>query len=218
MLWIFLVAPYGLFNERPRRPRARTRSSSCSAIAPHQNWIGDPTAMNSVIVLNAWTTSGTFMLFYLASLQSISHEVYEAAAIDGASAWQIFWRDHVPAAEAGPLLRGHGRGDRRAAAVRPGVHRAAASSGDPDNALMTVVLYLYNAAFTQLNFGYAAAVGIILFVDHLRRDARPAAAVRRGARMVSEDAMTPVDQTRAPRTPRRRAAPATAGDRRRRRA
>ena len=37
-----------------------------------------------MILLNVWTTSGTFMLFYLASLQSISHEVYEAAAIDGA--------------------------------------------------------------------------------------------------------------------------------------
>ena len=54
--------------------------------------------------------------------------------------------------------------------------------GDPNNALMTMVLYLYNAAFTQFNFGYAAAVGIILFVDHLRRDARPAAAVRRRRR------------------------------------
>ena len=36
--------------------------------------------------------------------------------------------------------------------------------GDPNNALMTIVLYLYNAAFKQFNFGYAAAVGIILFV------------------------------------------------------
>ena len=46
---------------------------------------------------------------------------------------------------------------------------------------MTVVLYLYNAAFRQFDFGYAAAVGVILFVHHLRRHARPAAALRRGA-------------------------------------
>ena len=38
------------------------------------------------------------------------------------------------------------------------------AGGDPNNALMTVVLYLYNAAFSQFNFGYAAAVGVILFV------------------------------------------------------
>ena len=64
---------------------------------PNQNWIHDQdTALNSVIILNAWTTSGTFMLFYLASLQSISNEVYEAAAIDGAGAWQTFRRITFP--------------------------------------------------------------------------------------------------------------------------
>ena len=41
---------------------------------------------------------------------------------------------------------------------------AGGPGGDPNNALMTVVLYLYNAAFAQLDFGYAAAVGVILFV------------------------------------------------------
>src|SRR5262245_28154870 len=50
-----------------------------------QDWFGDQrTAMSSVILLNAWTTSGTMMLFYLAFLQSIPNELYEAAAIDGA--------------------------------------------------------------------------------------------------------------------------------------
>ena len=63
---------------------------------------------------------------------------------------------------------------------------AGGPDGDPNNALMTVVLYLYNAAFTQFNFSYAAAVGVILFVRHLRGDARAAAAVRRGPVMVSD--------------------------------
>ena len=40
--------------------------------------------MNSIIILNAWTTSGTVMLFYLTFLQTIGREIYEAAAIDGA--------------------------------------------------------------------------------------------------------------------------------------
>ena len=42
------------------------------------------TALESIMALNIWTTSGTIMLFYLAALQSISTDVYEAAAIDGA--------------------------------------------------------------------------------------------------------------------------------------
>jgi multiple sugar transport system permease protein len=102
------------------------------------------------------------MLFYLASLQSISHEVYEAAAIDGASAWQTFWRVTFP------LLR---PGHYFVATVAvigalqlfDQAYIGGGVNGDPNNALMTMVLYLYNAAFTQFNFSEAAAIGIILF-------------------------------------------------------
>jgi multiple sugar transport system permease protein len=130
----------------------------------NHNWMGDSrTALNSVIALNAWTTSGTFMLFYLASLQSISHEVYEAAAIDGAGAWQTFW--HITF----PLLR-PGHYFVATVAVIGGLqlfdqaYIGGGTNGDPNNALMTIVLYLYNATFGQFNFDYAAAVGIVLFV------------------------------------------------------
>jgi multiple sugar transport system permease protein len=103
------------------------------------------------------------MLFYLASLQSISHEVYEAAAIDGAGAWQMFWRITFP------LLR-PGHYFVATVAVIGGLQLfdqaliAGNVDGAPNNALMTTVLYLYNAAFRQFNFSYAAAIGIILFV------------------------------------------------------
>src|SRR5262249_22115436 len=51
----------------------------------HRAWFYETqTALPAITALNAWTTSGTMMLFYLASLQSIPTEVYEAAAIDGA--------------------------------------------------------------------------------------------------------------------------------------
>ena len=49
-----------------------------------------------MIILNAWTTSGTFMLFYLARSSRSAGEVYEAAAIDGAGAWQTFRRITFP--------------------------------------------------------------------------------------------------------------------------
>jgi multiple sugar transport system permease protein len=103
------------------------------------------------------------MLFYLASLQSISNQVYEAAAIDGASWWQAFWRVTMPLLRPGhffvltvAIIGALQMFDQ--AIIGGGVN------GDPNNALMTVVLYLYNAAFRQFDFSYAAAVGIILFV------------------------------------------------------
>jgi ABC-type sugar transport system permease subunit len=162
ILWIFIVSPDGLFNTL-REAMGLNPLFELFGFDDNHNWIFDQgTALNSVIILNAWTTSGTFMLFYLASLQSISGQVYEAAAIDGAGAWATF--RHITF----PLLRpGHyfvatvavigalQLFDQAAIAGGP--------AGDPNNALMTVVLYLYNAAFFQVDFGYAAAVGIVLF-------------------------------------------------------
>ncbi|HXG40617.1 MAG TPA: sugar ABC transporter permease [Candidatus Limnocylindrales bacterium] len=162
-LWIFLMAPNGLFNE-VRGALGLNPLFQLFGYGPNHNWIGDyRTAMNTVIALNAWTTSGTFMLFYLAALQSISHEVYEAAAIDGADAWQTFWRITFPLLKPGHffvatvgLIGGLQLFDQAYIAGSP--------NGDPANALMTLVLYLYNALFIQINPGYAAAVGIFLFV------------------------------------------------------
>jgi multiple sugar transport system permease protein len=162
-LWIFLLQPTGLFNSL-REAVGLGGIFEVFGYGPHHNWMGDSrTVLNSVIALNAWTTSGTFMLFYLASLQSISHEIYEAAAIDGANAWQTFWRITFP------LLR---PGHYFVATVAvigalqmfDQAYIGGGTDGDPNNALMTVVLYLYNAAFDQFDFGYAAAVGVVLFL------------------------------------------------------
>ena len=162
-LWIFIVAPDGIFNQS-RAALGLNPLFSLLGFSAVQNWIGDQgTAMNTIILLNAWTTSGTFMLFYLASLQSISHEVYEAAAMDGANAWQAFRRITFPLLKPGhyfvatvAVIGALQLFDQ--ALIGGGVN------GAPNNALMTMVLYLYNAAFSQFNFSYAAAIGIILFV------------------------------------------------------
>jgi multiple sugar transport system permease protein len=163
VLWIFLLQPDGLFNEI-RGALGLNPLFQALGYEPHQNWFGDyRTALNSVIVLNAWTTSGTFMLFYLASLQSISHEVYEAAAIDGAGPWQAFWKITFPLLKPGHFFVA-------TVGVIGGLQLfdqaliAGSSNGDPNKALMTVVLYLYNVAFAQLDAGYAAAIGVVLFI------------------------------------------------------
>lgn len=154
VLFTFITQPDGLFNA----------FLGVFGIESELNWTNNSnTALESVMVLNVWTTSGTMMLFYLASLQSISREVYEAAALDGAGPWQAFWRITFPL-------------------LRPAHYFVAVVSfigalqmfdqafvmgsadGSPANSLTTVVLYLYRAALRQFDFGYAAAVGIVLFV------------------------------------------------------
>ena len=163
LLWILIVSPNGLFNQA-REAMGLNPLFELLGWGPNQNWMGDQrTALLSVVVLNAWTTSGTFMLFYLASLQGIPNEVYEAAAIDGASPWQSFWRITFPLLRPGhyfvatvALIGALQLFDQ--AYIGGGVN------GDPNNSLMSPVLYLYNSAFQQSDFSKAAAVGVILFV------------------------------------------------------
>ncbi len=134
--------------------------------------------MNSVILLNAWTTSGTFMLFYLASLQSISHSCTRPRRSMAPSAWQTFWQITFPLLRPGhffvatvAVIGALQLFDQ--AFIGGGV------GGDPNNALMTHRPYLYNAAFKQFDFSYAAAIGMILFVLDHGRHAGAAAPVRR---------------------------------------
>lgn len=163
VLWIFLLQPDGLFNQ-VRGAIGLNPLFSAMGFDPDHNWFGEAsTAMNSVIILNAWTTSGTFMLFYLASLQSISHEVYEAAAIDGAGPWEAFKSITFPLLKPGHFFVA-------TVGVIGGLQLfdqaliGGGANGDPQYALLTMVLYLYNAAFSQFNPGYAAAIGVVLFV------------------------------------------------------
>ena len=154
VLFTFITQPDGLFNS----------FLGVFGVESEMNWTrNSQTALESVMVLNVWTTSGTMMLFYLASLQSISKDVYEAAALDGAGPWQAFWGITFPL-------------------LRPAHYFVAVVSfigalqmfdqafiigggdGSPANSLSTVVLYLYRAALVKFDFGYAAAVGIILFI------------------------------------------------------
>jgi multiple sugar transport system permease protein len=127
-------------------------------------WFYDSsTALWSIVGLNGWATSGTIMLFYLAALQAIPVGVYEAAAIDGAGAWRTFWKVTFP------LLRpAHffvlvvsviG-----ALQIFDQAFLVAGADGGPNYSTMTVVLYLYNKAIASVQFGYAAAVGVVLFV------------------------------------------------------
>ena len=104
------------------------------------------------------------MIFYLAALQAIPTEVYEAAAIDGAGAWRTFRKITFPLLKPANYFV--------AVVSFIGALKmfdqsfiVGGTSGGPNYSTMTVVLYLYNRAFTgTTRFGYAAAVGLVLFL------------------------------------------------------
>ena len=129
----------------------------------HAWFAQESTALPSIMGLNAWTTSGTMMLFYLASLQAIPTDVYEAAAIDGAGAWRTFWKVTFPLLKPGHFFVA-------VVSIIGALQMfdqsfiVGGASGGPNYATLTVVLYLYNRAFQGIQFGYAAAVGLVLFV------------------------------------------------------
>ena len=130
----------------------------------HRAWFYDTqTALPAITALNAWTTSGTMMLFYLAALQAIPTDVYEAAAIDGAGPWRQFWKITFPLLKPGHFfvatlsIIGCLKLFDQSFIVSGG-------SGGPNYATLTPVLYLYQTAIQDVDFGYAAAMGVVLFL------------------------------------------------------
>jgi len=129
----------------------------------HTAWFGQSnTALESIMGLNVWTTSGTIMLFYLATLQSIPTDVYEAAAIDGTSRWRIFWKITFPLLKPGHFF----------VAVLSIIgclklfdqaYIVSSGKGGPAYSTETAVLYLYQTAIGDYRWGYAATIGIVLF-------------------------------------------------------
>ena len=81
----------------PQRRRPAEQGAVALRLRPsHCVVLHDDDGIAAIAGLNAWTTSGTMMLFYLASLQAIPNDVYEAAAIDGAGPWRTFWKITFP--------------------------------------------------------------------------------------------------------------------------
>ena len=146
---IFILNANGLLNE---------------IIGGNRAWFGDPsTALWAITGLNAWTTAGTVMLFYLAALQSIPTDVYEAAALDGTSVWRAFWRITFPLLKPAHffVLVVFGIG---ALKIFDQSFIVSNGTGGPENSTLTAVLYIYRKAFHGSDFGIAAAAGVVMFV------------------------------------------------------
>jgi multiple sugar transport system permease protein len=126
------------------------------------DWISGPsTTLLLIMILNTWTTIGTMMVIFLAALQNIPGQVYEAARVDGATAWQTFRLITVP------LLR-----PTTFFVVTLGLIGCfqvfdqvyVISSGGPAKTTLTIAYLVYNNAFKNSAMGLAAATALVLFV------------------------------------------------------
>ncbi len=131
----------------------------------HTAWFSTASTVTwSIVGLNAWTTSGTIMLWYLASLQSIPTDLYEAAAVDNTNGWRTFWRITFPLLRPAHffVLVVFGVG---ALKLFDQSYLVSQGSGGPNYSTMNPILYIFNKAFGggQADFGHAAAAGVIYF-------------------------------------------------------
>jgi multiple sugar transport system permease protein len=108
-----------------------------------------------------WKTTPFMALLLLAGLQLIPGELYEAAALDGASRWQTFWRVTLPILKPTILVA---LLFRTIDAVRMFDLPRVLTNGGPGKSTETVVLYTYNTFFTSLNFGYGSTLAVMIFV------------------------------------------------------
>ncbi len=128
-------------------------------------WLTSPDlALWSVILVTIWKGLGYYMVIYLAGLQGISPELYEAAAIDGSDGWRRHVDITLPLM--GPYLF--------LVAVISAISATKVfeeiyvmTQGGPRNSSKTVVYYLYERAFQDLDISYACTIGLVLFVGIL---------------------------------------------------
>jgi putative chitobiose transport system permease protein len=128
-------------------------------------WLTDPKlAIWSVMLVTVWKGLGYYMVIYLAGLQSISPELYEAAAIDGSDGWQKHFDITLPLMRPYLFL----------VAVISAISATKVfeeiyimTQGGPRDSSKTVVYYLYERAFQDLDISYACTIGLVLFLGIL---------------------------------------------------
>ena len=125
-------------------------------------WLSSPNvALISVIILDVWKNVGFAMLIAMAGLQSISSEYYEAAKIDGASAFRIFWQITIPLLSPTILFLVTMN---TIGAFKVFESIVVLTNGGPGDATRSLVMYIYEQGFKSLNMGYASAISLLLLV------------------------------------------------------
>ena len=151
-IWLFFYTPqYGLVAQ---------------VLAPFgiasPNWLGSKdTALGAMIVVAIWKEAGFFMIFYLAALQQMSPSLAEAAALEGASRWQYFWRVLFPLLMPTTIFV---LVNALINAVRLVDHIIVMTKGGPDNASSLLLYYIYQVGFSFWDSAYAAALTVVVLV------------------------------------------------------
>lgn len=132
---------------------------------PPQLFLGSPTqALPSITLVAVWAAVGFTIIIFLAGLQQIPDIYYEAAEIDGATAWQKFWKITIPLLN--PVIvyltvLATISFLREFVLVR---NMSPRGEGGPLNSTISVVLHVYQTGFGSYRMGYAAAVTVVLFL------------------------------------------------------
>jgi putative chitobiose transport system permease protein len=151
--WKFIYAENGLLNQI-------LKTIGIPAIP----WLTSPAlALFSVMVVTIWKGLGYYMTIYLAGLQSIPADLYEAAAIDGSDSYTKHWDITIPLMRPYMLLVGV---ISAIAATKVFEEVYVMTQGGPQNSSKTVVYYLYQQGFgsTNPNLSYACTIGLVLFL------------------------------------------------------
>lgn len=125
------------------------------------DWLGDPNwAMPAIILMAVWKNFGYNMIIFIAGLQNIPNELYEAASIDGANPWQQFKSITLPMLAPTTLFI--------SVITMIGYFQLFAepyvmTQGGPLNGTLSIVLYMYQQGFRWWNMGYSAALAFVLF-------------------------------------------------------
>jgi multiple sugar transport system permease protein len=158
VVFVYLYHPvYGLLNY-----------GLTSVGLPALSYLHDPRqALPAVTAMAVWKTLGFPVIIFLAGLLSIPHELYDAAAVDGAGPWNRFWQITLPLLRPTTTLLLLIQGVESLRVFTPVYVMTATSgspAGGPNNSTLVWSLDIFQQAFEFNSFGYAAALAMFMFV------------------------------------------------------
>lgn len=126
-------------------------------------WLGDEKwALPSLVLPSIWAGIGLFMLMLMGGIANVSKSYYEAAEIDGANAWQQFWKVTLPLVW--PQIKISVLYIVITTLNGSFIIVQVMTGGGPNNATHVMGSYLYQQAFVQYNFGYGATIGVMILI------------------------------------------------------
>jgi len=129
---------------------------------PPLSWLNSAdTSMLSLVLVATWASMGSATLIYLAALQTIPGELYEAAELDGANLWQRLRHVTIPQTRFVLLIM---MLLQIVATMQVFTEPYVMTGGGPEDSTVTVLLLLYRYAFTYNDFGTASAMSLLLFI------------------------------------------------------